>query len=247
MTLSTLSRLSSVLLLTYILPPQNQQVLFTVQVASRFSLAEPVVINLGVANDGPQPLEVNFGGANAERFEFELTRPGGSTDTIRPLGRNGVDDTGVRHLEPGGRHESWIVLDEWTQIPASGSYRLVIRFSGTVRTPGGAVAVPRVFRYAFDVTPRNQEALTEAAVRLGQLAENFQTETKAILALSYLRDPVAVPYLQRYAQSRPWPSTAIKGLERIGGPEARAALGTLSQHSDPLTASIAKASLLMIK
>lgn len=235
------------LLLTYILPAQDPHVLFTVEVAQRFSLAEPVVIKLRVANESPQPLEVDFGGANAERFEFELTRPGGSIDTIRPLGRSGVDDTGVRRLKPGGRDESWIVLDEWTQISASGPYRLVTRFSGTVSTLGRAVAVPRVFRHTLDVTPRNQGALAEKAGRLGHLTESLETETKAILALSYLRDPVAVPYLQRMAQSSPWPSTAINGLVRIGGPEARAALGALSQHSDPTTASMAKAGLLMIK
>jgi HEAT repeat protein len=86
------------------------------------------------------------------------------------------------------------------------------------------------------VTHRDPERLKSVCeeLRTGAMNVNAGEASKAAVTLSYVDDPIAVPYLGRVLkESFAGKDAAISGLARIGNPEAVQILTSYSQTADP--------------
>jgi HEAT repeat protein len=86
------------------------------------------------------------------------------------------------------------------------------------------------------VTPRDPERLESVCEGLRKRAMNVNAweASKVAFALSYVDDPLAVPYLGRVLEeSFPGKEAAISGLARIGNPEAVQLLTSYYTKADP--------------
>jgi len=89
------------------------------------------------------------------------------------------------------------------------------------------------------VTERNPDKLQDRCQHLLdeiRLATNSDDTKRSAEALSYVNDPIAVPYLTKVINANKLvDSIAILGLERIGNTDARSALEAALTHYDPDT------------
>jgi hypothetical protein len=154
-------------------------------------------------------------------------------------------------IDPHTTGSRTVVLNQWIDFSKTGTYEVTTTFSGPVRTSAGtALAVDRVFRQRITILPRDQVSLRDTCDRLLKVYES-QSEGfasyDALQGLTHTIDPVAVPYLLRAAEGRRFADQSISALAKIGGPEARSALETLSRHSDGMVALLARQALRTIK
>jgi hypothetical protein len=152
-------------------------------------------------------------------------------------------------VKPGEQYDEWLVLNQWLDLSPVGSYDLLTRFDGSVISLGRAVEVDREWRQKITIVPRDEGELRRAAARLREaaLAGFATTERRAVTALAYMTDPVAIPYLIDVIGARKNTGIAVGGLARIGGIDARRALEKLATSEDAETASLARDALKRIK
>lgn len=207
---------------------------------STVSLHEPVYIQFSVHNGLDEGVRFDPGLDGKHNFEFSVKKPDGSVVRIPPttmpssvLGRS-IDSSPVA---PAKTFMKRMVLNEWYQFPVPGRYVVEAKLGGLVQTVSGTPIAPApIQEIPIQVTARDPkrlksvcEELTKKAMSLNA-AEAFQ----ASLALSYVDDPVAVPYLGRILKEAfHGKLNAIAGLMRIGNPEAVQILTSYSKSADP--------------
>jgi hypothetical protein len=131
-----------------------------------------------------------------------------------------------------------MLLDEWYQFPAPGRYVVEARLGGQVQTASGTPIAPAPPpEIPIQVTPRDPKRLGSVCEELTKKAMmnlNSQGGVRAASALSYVDDPIAVPYLGRVLEeSFAGKEAAISGLARIGNPEAVQLLTSYYTKADP--------------
>jgi len=116
---------------------------------------------------------------------------------------------------------------------------------------GNIVGGQQSFRATLEIGPRDQEALARGCEALASGVEasgSYERSAENALALSYVNDPVAVPYLARSLMANKLVEPiAIEALERIGTPEAVRALGPALNMSTNHSSILAKSALARIQ
>ena len=215
---------------------------------NRLTLHEPVILNFVVKNGLAQPVDVDLGADRKGNFLFTVKRPDGSTVQLPPLRREGISLTGKLTLTPGQTYAQKVLLNEWYEFPTTGRYELSARLAAPVRTQEGvSVTEPAGFHTTLEVTPRDAERLGKVAASLTEQiisAASYEEAAQAALALSHIKDPAAVPYMEKaLASEQMVEPIVIDGLEKVGGAEAIRALTSASTHRKGDTAKLARAAL----
>jgi hypothetical protein len=218
----------------------------------RPTLHEPVVLRVVVKNTLARPVEIDLGADRKAGFLFAIKPPGGTTIKLPPLVREGISRSGRLTLEPGQTYNQELVLNEWYEFPAVGKYELSARLVASAKTPEGeSLSEPAEFRTTLTVGPEDAERLRQVAAGLAEQitgAHSYEEAAEAALALGYVKDPVAVPYLEKaLSAGHMVEPIVIAGLERIGGEDAIRALTAASASQDEETAELARAALDRVK
>ena len=161
-------------------------------------------------------------------------------------------------FQPGGRFrlaagESQTVtvpLNDLLDLNRPGSYVLMLKYDGTVTRQGEAVQVQRQTRWEFTLGKKDPEQLRRRCGELLQIIVSPARQPEhqsAVMALTAIRDVVAVPYLLRSAEARGLATEEVGALEKIGGPEAKEALQRLTKSSNRFTAAAANGALARVK
>jgi hypothetical protein len=183
-------------------------------------------------------------------FEFQLTSPDGHRDVARPTPHEGGATVGSFALAARELFARKIVLDNWLNFSAEGAYALEVRFDGAIRPVSPAVTVDavRVWRFAIRVLPRNDVRLEEKCKEFlaGIRVCCSQATTDAREELAWVRDPVAVPYLEKAIAELLYVQF-FNTLVKIGTPEVKEALLRLAQHQVSYVSANAKTALARIK
>jgi hypothetical protein len=240
----------------------QSSVVFFVDLTRVVTLHEPVLFTTNIVNDSDADLSVEMGFDTIERFEFEVVSPSGLSRTVRPhvVAPEGVFGPPLLVLGPRGRADQSRdklggpvilprVLNQWVDFESVGTYRITVRFGGTIRA-GSGVSLDGVLRnqtLMVTVGPRDEGVLRRKALLLLQEAGGRGPgKNLAAQQLSYMSDPALVPILERgtvelvngaYCQT----------LGRIGTAEARQALERLAQVSIPSVGNPCKEALLKMK
>lgn len=237
-------------------PVVGQRASLELDVPGEVTLREPVVLTLRVQNPSDRPIRADLGFDRVGALQFEVTGPTGRRQAARPQLRDGPSrwpeqiEVGA-HSQYGDR----MVLDEWIEFDVVGTYSLRVRFLGSVETDERVqIDVRRDHAFRVVVSPRDTDRLEELCRSLERrLAQplGHPDHGQAAQELVAVRDPVAIPYLERAAareiglpRNRP---SLTEALATIGTPEARQALERLSGHPTAWVAASAKAALARIK
>lgn len=229
----------------------GQRASLELDVPGTVTLREPVVMTLRLLNESDRPIRVNLGWDRVGVLLFEATGPSGRRQTGRPQLREGGSRSDHVDVAPHSQYSQRVVLDEWIEFDVVGAYVLLVRFSGSVDTDGSVQTdVRRDYVFSVVVLPRDPGRLEELCRSLeSRLAQpqGLPDHRQAAQELAAVRDPVAIPYLERAAAREVSLPKIYETLAAIGTPEARQALERLSRHPTAWVAANAKAALGRIK
>jgi hypothetical protein len=220
-------------------PAAGVTILFTIA-ESRVSLHEPVYIQFSIHNGLDEDVRFDMGLDGKHNFEFSVKKPDGSLIRIPTLQYPPYVSGNPAErapLAPGKTFTKTMLLNERYQFPAPGRYVVEARLGGQVETVSGTPIAPAPAQeIPIQVTARDPERLESVCeeLRKGAMNVNAWEASKAVFALSYVDDPIAVPFLGRVLkESFAGQYDAISGLTRIGNPEAVQILTSYSAKADP--------------
>jgi len=200
------------------------------------TLHEPVLLTFTVRNLLSQPITIELGAQSSQFFEFALTTPDGQTFENHRNPRDEVSvvivGSGKIEIAPGARYEQSLLMNQWFEFKTAGTYFLTSRLTSKIEVSGGERVTPQSETVRLVIKPRDTKRLQKVCSELAQQVDTAPTAEAAqfpAMKLSYIDDPVAVPFLaavQGYAKLTD--QLVIPGLERIGTDDAvRVLLGGL--------------------
>jgi PBS lyase HEAT-like repeat-containing protein len=218
----------------------------------RLALFEPVYVNFEIVNASHGLVRVDLGQDRKGGFALRITPPGGVSQQLPPYSRDGMSRIGELTLQPGEKYSEQLLINEWYQFAAPGRHVLEIRLvEPIVAQDGTEILKDRGFREVLDVGPRDKRALVatcEALVNQIDASNSYEGAAKAAFALSYIKDPVAVPYLEKALSARKLiEPIVISGLERIADDSAVSALIAALKSSDNNISMLARGALQRIR
>jgi hypothetical protein len=227
----------------------QQRVVFRFDVTRESSLHEPIVLEYTIDNPTQLPVHANLGLERlGQVFDFDLTHPDGSTRSLRPT----LERLGFERILPQSVRRGRLILDQWFDFSQVGDYRLQVRFSGTI-DPGASTPpdVQRISAFTISIGPRNEEALRRKCELLLPYVLRISPPgdwPNASKELAYLRDPVAVPYLQQGIAARSGDyDVMLDALVEIRTDAAIEAIVALTKHPTDWIARAATEALKKVR
>jgi len=190
------------------------------------TLHEPVVVFFEVHNGLSQPITVTVGALVRQFFDLSLTTPEGQVLHKDPFGGQ-IDivtaGNGKITIVPGSNYREPLVMNEWFSFASQGTYLLASKLTSEIETADGNFVAEKETA-EVRVNPRDPVRLNRICADLAkqvEMASNVDAAQFPARALSYVDDPIAVPYLARVLSAHTLAyEKAIAGLERIGNDEA---------------------------
>ncbi len=206
---------------------------------SSVTLHEPVEVRLAIHNGLSETISFDLGFNRKANLQFIVNKPGGSTVSPPRVSAAGFGRTGAISVESGGTFKQDVLVNEWYQPPAPGSYRIQLKLLDVnLRTESGTSLSSQALSplMLLRIGPRNPGRLSEVCQSLAQSTRTSPDREKRdedALALSYVLDPVAIPYLARLAKDPLLGRLAILGLARIANVKGIEQLISRLGVSDP--------------
>lgn len=190
------------------------------------TLHEPVVVFFEVHNGLSLPITVTVGALVRQFFDFTLTTPNGQVFHKEPFGGQ-VDivtvGDGKITVAPGGDYKESLVMNQWFPFVSQGAYSLTSRLTSDIETTDGSFqAASQTAQLRVNQRdPARLDRICAELARRVETAANAEAAQEPARTLSYVDDPIAVPYLARVLSTNTLTySKAIAGLERIGNDDA---------------------------
>jgi hypothetical protein len=198
-----------------------------------------------------KPVLVDLGANRKEVFAFSFVTPDGSKSTVPPKRAEGSAMIGRIPLQPAQSYSQKLLLNEWFDFPTPGQYEISVRLVKPEGSPRGFdiydISQGPQFRTTLLIQPRDAALLKKICEMLEAQVFNARNDEEAIApaeALSYINDPIAVPYLIKALDSRrSVEGFAITGLERIGTDEAVRGIELAARSKNKDVAVFAKRAL----
>ena len=139
----------------------------------------------------------------------------------------------------------------WYDFNEIGPYDIEMGFAKPVLTGDEVVGAREHFDLRLDIGARSEEVLMkrcEALVAGIESSNSCARWSEGALALSYIKDPIAIPYLKKMlGANKLVEPTAILRLGRIATPEAVRALSSGLEITTNNASILAKAALLRME
>jgi len=200
--------------------------------AARITLHEPVLIRLTVNNQTNEVVMLDLRHDYKEGLRVTIITPSGTVLNRPPLEPgDGLHAIGRVTLEPGGNYSREYVMDEWYDFYSPGQYEISVDLRLPITVGDRSVSLPGERFQSVTIDPYDQDALRrrcEALLsRVLQPVLYYDSAARAdadqaMWALSYIRDPVTIPYLARALASPDSGSQllAVRTLEKFLTPES---------------------------
>jgi hypothetical protein len=200
------------------------------------TLHEPVVAILAIENTRNEPIQVDLGDDHTGNLRVTLRQGSAAPAPSQRLPTGGIMRGGEISIAPGERHQERLVLDDWFVFDRPGAYEVDIRLTTPIRTASGApLSSPAGAVLRFELLPRSEAILRDTCARLTNIlltSANVGDLHQAARELIAVRDPIAVAYIGQVLDATDRvDSILVRGLVRIGGPEARALAERLAEAS----------------
>lgn len=217
------------------------------------SLHEPVILNFAVDNNLSQPVKFDLGRNRKGSFSFTIMQPDGKKVELPQFFKMGLSRPGAVRLEADRTYRQSLLLNEWFEFPSAGNYEIHVRLSKPIQTQDGrTISTQTEFSLPLKVGARSPARLERVCADLAAqvaAADSYDKAAEAALALSYVEDPVAVPYLEKALVSRQLvEQLVVAGLERNGSNEAvEALLSALNTQSGEVKEGLIRPALARVK
>jgi hypothetical protein len=189
------------------------------------------MLRLLIENPLDEAVKIDLGPWSYGRLRATLTRPDKQISESRYS--SGFGPSGIVSLAPHSFYETPLLANRWFDFDEVGTYVLDIALPGPLRNESGAALSHSIKgRTIVNVGLRDPEQLqricadlTERATKEPLHAEDRvsadEDAMRAADALSYIKDPVAVPFFVKLLRSEArWQDRAIQGLARIADRES---------------------------
>lgn len=208
------------------------------------SLHEPVVVRVRVRNSGMEPITLHLGRNRKTGYVVGLTTPGHTHVTLTNPEPRGIYDVGDVVVPPGETFIQRLHMNQWYDFSSEGTYLIDIRMLQPPMTEKGYRTVENLtFSGTFEIGPRDSTKIAAACDRLAAEIRNSESAeewVEAATELSYIRDPVAVRYIQQAMDQQPAVAFILAdGLGKIGNDAAAEALLTELRSTNHRTAEAA--------
>jgi hypothetical protein len=217
----------------------------------RITLHEPVELTFDVTNNDQNSVQIDLGRDRKENFKITLTTPTGEKILLPQLRKSGMTRSPDVTIATGENYHQTLVLNEWYDFKQVGFYQIEVELAKPALSNGAVVAGQEPFDLTLNVDPRDETALANRCESLAAdiiAFPSYEVAAERALALSYVNDPVAVPYLKRILLANKLVEPiAIAGLERIATPDAVQALGSALTITMNHTSDLARAALSKIE
>jgi hypothetical protein len=202
------------------------------------TLNEPVFATLSTTNQLPEEVSLDLGSDRKGNLAFTITDPGGRRVPLPRKIQEGMSRIGRMTLRPGETYKQKILLDEWYSFEAPGTYSIEVTLASPAQTTiGKIITVLPSKPVSIRIVPRDPARLKDVCEKLAKTAieaTDVQTAMEAAAALSYVRDPIAVPFLESVLkEAKLVRAYALTGLARIANGEAVRALIAATREEDP--------------
>lgn len=226
-------------------------ILFTPHVPGA-PLHEPIFVDLFIHNRLGEEIQFDLGHNRKGNLDFAITKPDGSILRAPRLSEEGTGRIGRIVLGPDESYDQRLVLNEWYDFAEPGEYKIAGSLPNPVRTrSGAAIEIRPSGTFSLQIQPRNPERLNQvcqALVKTAVESSDVSEAAEAALALSYVQDPIAVPYLEKGLEEREWVWLyAIPGLARIANKDAIEILFSIMKGEDREAAALARFVLYELK
>jgi hypothetical protein len=201
------------------------------------TLGEPVFLRFEVQNGSREAIKVDLGQNRKQAFLFDVTFPNGTTVTQLSMPtRQGISPIGRISVGVGETYKQTLLLYEWVDLSQVGTYQIDVKLASSIESVTGVRIAAPAFRTVFNILPRDEFVLREVCDKLLSRIEGSQSVEEAMeaaLALSHVRDSIAVPFLDRALRSgKQVANEAVSGLERIGDMSAVQVLISFVRETD---------------
>jgi hypothetical protein len=222
----------------------------------KVTLKEPVIIEFEAKNQTDSPVKLDVGFNRVGNFLVSFDGPGAANGRLLQIGASGLGRSGVIILQSGKTYMQSLLLNRWIEFKFPGTYQIEVRLSESAHNlEGVAVGGTDSFRGTVEVLPEDLSQLHRTCESLSRLVEDATSVENAempALSLSYVNDPIAVPYLERVLHTPGVGAlqggVAVQGLARIGNDDAiRALISALDMVDNPVTSISAGTALGQIK
>ncbi len=199
----------------------------------------PFYFDAKVQNTSTDAVRLNFGHHGKWNYEFSLVNPDGSTTAIPPYRQIGPGPKGTIVAEANQTRTRRVIFNEWHNFAGPGEYVLKLRLTVLLSSSANVSWQKEFFEdLRVNVAPYNPVSLKETCAKLADAAVSetvSDAAADASLALSYVSDPVAVPFLAKVLREGPAAArpNAVRGLTRVGTREAQEALRSKLPTADP--------------
>lgn len=206
------------------------------------SLHEPVIVELAVRNGLEEDVKLDLGLNREGNLRFRVIGPQGNPVEVSPPPLEGLNRTGKILIEPRQTYVGHILINRFYTFRTPGTYKLKANLATQVRTQSGTVVPLNNLsqgEMTLDIEPLDAHRLNEVCQRLAKqaLSPDAEVALEGALALSYVTDPTAVPYLEELTRRGPFApvlkSTAMEGLARIAQADGVDAVMAHVRHPDP--------------
>jgi hypothetical protein len=192
---------------------------------SGVTLNEPVFADFSIENALDEGVRFDLGHNRKSHIEFTIIYPDRSRSPGLRLSEEGLGRIGRLSLKPKETYRQRLLLNEWYAFPQPGKYKIEGSLSSPIETESGkAVSPTQPKPLRLQIHERNPERLrqvSETLMRKTLETWDVQEATEAAMALSQIRDPIVVPYLEKAVrEGRSAWQYAIPGLARIANREA---------------------------
>lgn len=214
--------------------------------ATELSLHEPILINFKITNETTQVVSLDLGQDRKGAFLFTVTSPDGTTIRLPQYRHNGIAQYGNVSVRPGESFSQPLLLNEWyDNFNTPGKYILDARLTTPIAGGETLHAQDPGFKGEISITPRDAARLERVCERLAkqiETAPNPEAAQEPALMLSYVEDPLAIPYLARALSTTTLTyDKAIAGLVRIGNDAAVEVLLSALNDSRSIAESASRA------
>lgn len=216
--------------------------------SSSYSVHEPIYIDVALENKLPEPVLFDLGLNRITKYVFTLDGPNNSGGIALRLPEEGFGGMGKITLNSNSTYRQRLLFNEWIQLTNPGYYKIIPKLDTEFKTKSGQAVTPRLLsNIELNLVARSEARLKEVCASLIssiQKSDDVSLSMFAAKSLSYIADPVAVPFQQKLLfESKFLKEVAINGLARVGNREAVEVLIKAAKEEGPEISGLARFAL----
>jgi hypothetical protein len=202
--------------------------------ASSIVVGEPLEVNLILRNNSSEVLVPDLGADRKDGVTVLVRSMNGEEKVGRIVPHGGLSRIGKIRLQPDGIYSQLIIVNDWVDLTAEGTYTIFLRLDNAVTAHSGDSFDIQSPKITITVLARDEAELARfCAESLNRIltSVSYEPALSQAEALSKVHDAVAIPYLKRAFGSRyHLDALFIQSLEAIGTDDAARALADVAQR-----------------